>query len=140
METSPKDEVFDIKLALKTALKTFLSCFIGIMFVLSFIFVVSPRFSLKINNTLGFKKVKELGFSTVELSQVEMTSENVEAIKSALEEFDMKVCATSAALKPMAPGMKMENLKDDFDKIVADTKALGCKYIRIGMISFDCLG
>ena len=87
-----------------------------------------------------FKKVKEIGFSTVELSQIEMTPENVEQIKSSLEEFDMKVCATSAALKPMAPGMKMETLKDDFDKIVADTKALGCKYIRIGMISFDCLG
>ena len=87
-----------------------------------------------------FKKVKEIGFSTVELSQVEMSPENVEQIKSSLEEFDMKVCATSAALKPMAPGMKMETLKDDFDKIVADTKALGCKYIRIGMISFDCLG
>ena len=87
-----------------------------------------------------FKKVKEIGFSTVELSQVDMSEENVKAIKESLEELDMKVCATSAALKPMAPGMKMETLKDDFDKIVADTKALGCKYIRIGMISFDCLG
>ena len=63
-----------------------------------------------------FKKVKEIGFSTVELSQIEMTPENVEQLKSSLEEFDMKVCATSAALKPMAPGMKMETLKDDFDK------------------------
>ena len=87
-----------------------------------------------------FKKVKEIGFSTVELSQVEMSPENVESIKSALAEFDMKVCATSASIKAMMPGIKMENLKDDFDKIVADTKALGCKYIRIGMISFDCLG
>ena len=87
-----------------------------------------------------FKKVKEIGFSTVELSQVEMSPENVESIKSALAEFDMKVCATSASIKAMMPGIKMENLRDDFDKIVADTKALNCKYIRIGMISFDCLG
>lgn len=87
-----------------------------------------------------FKKVKEIGFSTVELSQVPMTPENVEAIRESLDELDMKVCATSGALKAMAPGMKMENLRDDFDKILADTKALGCKYIRIGMISFDCLG
>ena len=87
-----------------------------------------------------FKKVKEIGFSTVELSQVPMTPENVEAIRESLDELDMRVCATSGALKTMAPGMKMENLRDDFDKIVADTKALGCKYIRIGMISFDCLG
>lgn len=87
-----------------------------------------------------FKKVKEIGFSTVELSQVPMTPENVEAIRESLDELDMRVCATSGALKAMAPGMKMENLRDDFDKIVADTKALGCKYIRIGMISFDCLG
>ena len=87
-----------------------------------------------------FKKVKEIGFSTVELSQVPMTPENVEAIRESLDELGMRVCATSGALKTMAPGMKMENLRDDFDKIVADTKALGCKYIRIGMISFDCLG
>ena len=87
-----------------------------------------------------FKKVKEIGFSTVELSQVPMTPENVEAIRESLDELDMRVCATSGALKAMAPGMKMENLRDDFDKIVADTKALGCTYIRIGMISFDCLG
>lgn len=87
-----------------------------------------------------FKKVKEIGFSTVELSQVPMTPENVEAIRESLDELDMRVCATSGALKAMDPGMKMENLRDDFDKIVADTKALGCKYIRIGMISFDCLG
>lgn len=87
-----------------------------------------------------FKKVKEIGFSTVELSQIEMSPENVAEIKSSLEEFDMKVCATSASIKAMMPGIKMENLRDDFDKVVADTKALNCKYIRIGMISFDCLG
>ena len=87
-----------------------------------------------------FKKVKEIGFSTVELSQIEMSPENVAEIKSSLEEFDMKVCATSASIKAMMPGIKRENLRDDFDKVVADTKALNCKYIRIGMISFDCLG
>ena len=87
-----------------------------------------------------FRKVKEIGFSTVELSQIPMTPENVEAIRESLEELDMKVCATSASIKAMMPGIKMENLRDNFDKIVADTKALGCKYIRIGMISFDCLG
>ena len=87
-----------------------------------------------------FRKVKEIGFSTVELSQIPMTPENVEAIRELLEELDMKVCATSASIKAMMPGIKIENLRDDFDKIVADTKALGCKYIRIGMISFDCLG
>ncbi|MGL4913764.1 MAG: sugar phosphate isomerase/epimerase family protein [Romboutsia sp.] len=95
---------------------------------------------VEIGITETFKKVKELGFSTVELSQVPMTLENVTEIKKCLNELDMRVCATSAAVKPMMPGMKMENLRDDFDKIVADTKALGCKYIRVGMISFDCLG
>ena len=87
-----------------------------------------------------FRKVKEIGFSTVELSQIPMTPENVGLIRESLEEFDMRVCATSASIKAMMPGIKMENLRDDFDKIVQDTKALNCKYIRIGMISFDCLG
>ncbi|WP_195940466.1 sugar phosphate isomerase/epimerase family protein [Romboutsia sp. 1001713B170131_170501_G6] len=94
----------------------------------------------EIGITETFKKVKEIGFSTVELSQIPMTEENVSEIKKCLDELDMKVCATSASIKPLMPTMKMENLRDDFDKIVADTKALNCKYIRIGMISFDCLG
>lgn len=90
--------------------------------------------------TETFKRVKEIGFSTVELSQIPMTEENVSEIKKCLEELDMKVCATSAAIKSLMPSIKMENLRDDFDKIVSDTKALNCKYIRVGMISFDCLG
>lgn len=94
----------------------------------------------EIGITETFKKVKEIGFSTVELSQIPMTEENVSEIKKCLDALDMKVCATSASIKPLMPTMKMENLRDDFDKIVADTKALNCKYIRIGMISFDCLG
>ncbi|MGL6105510.1 sugar phosphate isomerase/epimerase family protein [Romboutsia sp.] len=94
----------------------------------------------EIGITETLKKVKEIGFSTIELSQIEMTENNVAEIKICLNELDMKVCATSAAIKPMMPGMKMENLRENFDKIVADTKALDCKYIRIGMISFDCLG
>ena len=65
METNPKDEVFDIKIALKTGLKTLLNCFIGTMFVLSVIFVAAPKFSLKINNTLGFDKVKELNYQMI---------------------------------------------------------------------------
>ena len=65
METSSKDEVFDFKLALKTGLKTLLNCFIGIMFILSFIFVVTPRFSLKVNNVLGLDKVKELNYQMI---------------------------------------------------------------------------
>ena len=36
-----------------------------------------------------FKKVKEIGFSTVELSQVDMCEENVKAIKESLEELDI---------------------------------------------------
>jgi sugar phosphate isomerase/epimerase len=93
---------------------------------------------LGIKETL--KKVKEIGFSTLEISQIPMTKENVDLLQEALKEYDMRVCATSASIKAMMPGVKMENLRDDFEKIVSDTKKLGCKYIRIGMISFDCLG
>ena len=50
------------------------------------------------------KKVKEIGFSTIELSQIPMTPENVEQIKESLDELDMKVCATSASIKSMMPG------------------------------------
>lgn len=94
----------------------------------------------EIGITETLKKVKEIGFSTLELSQIPMTPENVEEIKQCLSDLDMKICATSASIKSMMPNVPMENLRDNFEKIVADTKALDCKYIRVGMISFDCLG
>lgn len=84
------------------------------------------------------KKIHEIGFNCIEVSQVQMTSENVAEIKRACDEFGIEIAALSAAVEPMIPGM--ESLQDDFDKIVADCKTLNCKYLRVGMLPFGYIG
>lgn len=55
----------DIKNIAKIALKTFLDCFIGLMLILCSIFVLFPKFSLKINQTLGLAKVQEYNYQLI---------------------------------------------------------------------------
>lgn len=86
-----------------------------------------------------FKKLAELGYHCVEVSQIPMTAENVEGMQKASKEFGIKVAACSAALSP-APGRGGESLETDFDKIVSDCKALDCDMLRIGMLPMDCMG
>ncbi len=85
-------------------------------------------------------KLAEMGFHCVEISQIPMTEENVAGIKKACDEFGITIAACSAALEPMMPGMPGEYLISDFDKIVADCKTLGCKFLRIGMLPMTCMG
>lgn len=93
--------------------------------------------------TLGayetLKKVSELGYKYIEVSQIPMSEENVSEIKRACDDFGIKIASLSAALESNA-GMKNENLTDDFDKIVKDCKTLNCNYLRIGMLPFHCMG
>lgn len=86
------------------------------------------------------KKCAELGYHCVEVSQVDMTPENVADMKKACDEFGIKIAACSAALEPMMPGMPGEFLDSDFDKIVADCKTLNCDMLRIGMLPMTCMG
>ena len=86
------------------------------------------------------KACAELGYHCVEVSQIPMTPENGEGMRKASEEFGVKIAACSAALEPMVPGMPGEYLVSDFDKIVADCKALNCDMLRIGMLPMTCMG
>ncbi|AXI07639.1 TIM barrel protein [Oceanobacillus sp. 143] len=86
------------------------------------------------------KKLHELGFGAVEVSQIPMTEENVAELKRASEEFDIKIAALSAGLEPMLPGAPGETLSNDFDKIVNDCKTLNCNFIRIGMLPLNVMG
>lgn len=86
------------------------------------------------------KKCAEIGYHCVEISQIPMTPENVADMKRACDEFGIKIAACSAALEPMIPGMPGEFLVSDFDKIVADCKALNCDMLRIGMLPMTCMG
>ncbi|MCZ8516880.1 sugar phosphate isomerase/epimerase [Paenibacillus filicis] len=86
------------------------------------------------------RRINELGYRSVEVSQIPMTAENVSELKRASADFDIQIAALSAALEPMMPGMKGETLADDFDKIVNDCKTLDCSFLRIGMLPFNLMG
>lgn len=94
-------------------------------------------------NDLGvyeaMKQMSDLGYHCIEISQVPTTKENIQAFRKACEDFNIEVAAMSAALEP-TPGRPGEALTTDFDKIVADCKALDCSYLRIGMLPMQCMG
>lgn len=86
------------------------------------------------------KKLSEMGYHCVEISQIPMTEENVAGMKKACEDFDIKIAALSTGVAPMMPGMPGEYLCSDFNKIVADCKALNCDFLRIGMLPMTMMG
>ena len=84
------------------------------------------------------KKVREIGYKAIEISQIAMTSENVSEMKKACDDFGIKVVAMSPALENN-PAMPQENLQDHYEKIVKDAKELDCKFMRIGMLPFPSM-
>lgn len=84
-----------------------------------------------------FKKVHELGYHAIEVSQIPMTEENVAEIKRASEDLDIEIASMTAGLKPVQPGH--ESLTTDFEKIVKDCHTLDCDLLRIGMLPFDAM-
>lgn len=84
------------------------------------------------------KKVGELGFRSVEISQIPMTPANVDAMRRAQDDFGVKIASISAGVAPNGP-MPQETLATHFEKIVNDCKALDCEFIRIGMLPFGCM-
>lgn len=85
------------------------------------------------------QKLAEMGYHCVEISQIPMTPENVDGIRRASIDFDIKIAACSAALESMGPG-RGDALDTDFDKIVADCKTLNCSFLRIGMLPIHYMG
>ncbi|MBM0065451.1 sugar phosphate isomerase/epimerase family protein [Alkalicoccobacillus gibsonii] len=86
------------------------------------------------------RELSNLGYRSVEVSQIPMTKENVAELKRGSADFSIKIAALSAPVEPMALGVQMENLTDDFDKIVDDCKELDCMYLRIGMLPVHIMG
>lgn len=85
------------------------------------------------------RKVGELGYHSIEISQIPMTAENVEQLARAQKDFGVKIAATSASVAPSGmPGQ--ETLATHFRKIVDDCHKLDCNFIRIGMLPMDCMG
>lgn len=79
------------------------------------------------------------GVKVIEVSQIAMSETNVKEMQQAQKDFGTVICSLSTAVDPMMPGMGGEALSTDFDKIVADCKALDCKFLRIGMMPFNLL-
>lgn len=86
------------------------------------------------------RKLHELGFGAVEVSQIPMTVENVAELKRASKDFDIKIAALTAGVDPVYPGAPGETLTTDFEKIVNDCKTLNCNFLRIGMVPFSAIG
>jgi sugar phosphate isomerase/epimerase len=87
------------------------------------------------------QELAEIGYHCIEVSQIPMTPENVAGMRKACDAFDIKVAACSAALEPMGPGPRRgDTLATDFDKIVADCKALDTNLLRIGMLPIGYMG
>lgn len=82
------------------------------------------------------KKVSELGYNSVEISQIPMTDENVAEIKRASEEFNLDIASLSANVKPAAGN---DDLETNFDKIVDNCQTLDVDLVRIGMLPFESM-
>lgn len=91
--------------------------------------------------TLGayetLKKLVEIGYHIVEISQIPTTPENIQAMQRAREELGVTIAAMSASVTPSPMGG--ESIATHFHKIVGDMKALGCSYLRIGMLPFNSM-
>lgn len=83
------------------------------------------------------KKLHEIGYNSIEISQVATTPENIAEIQKATADFGMEVASMSASLKPQVKDG--ESLMTHYDKIVADCKAVGTDLLRIGMLPIDAM-
>ena len=84
------------------------------------------------------RKVSDLGYNAVEISQVPMDEKNVSELERAQTELGMDIASLSVMMeKPV--GRPGESLKDDFEKIVNDAKRLDSKLLRIGMLPFGAM-
>lgn len=84
------------------------------------------------------RKVSELGYNAVEISQIPMDETNVGELEKAQTELGMDVASLSVMMeKPV--GRPGESLKEDFEKIVNDAKRLDTNLVRIGMLPFGAM-
>lgn len=78
----------------------------------------------------ALKRLSDMGFGYVELSQVPMDKDSVLAAARACKDFNMEIVAISASLDDLLTGL---------DKIINDCKLLNCEYVRIGMMPISYL-
>lgn len=84
------------------------------------------------------RRVREIGYGAIEVSQIPMTEGNVAQLEKAWDELGIEIAALSAGLTSQ-PGGANDALEGDLEKIVADCRRLGSDMVRIGMLPFDCM-
>lgn len=84
------------------------------------------------------ERVTDIGYHAVEISQIPMTTENVDELVRARDELGMDIASLSTGLRGK-PGLPLDTLSDDYDKIVADCRRLDTTMVRIGMLPFDAM-
>lgn len=84
------------------------------------------------------RKVSEIGYHAVEISQIPMTPENVAELDRSRAELGMDIAALSVAMET-PKGRPGDSLAEHFDKIVDDAKRLDSKLLRIGMLPFAAM-
>ena len=82
------------------------------------------------------KRLKDMGYNVVEVSQIEMHPEFVSELKRSCKELDMQIGALSCGVDHLSPTLKFtgDTLAHEFDKIVRDSETLGCTTQRIGSL------
>ncbi|MFH8250154.1 sugar phosphate isomerase/epimerase family protein [Microbacterium sp. B2969] len=85
----------------------------------------------------SLRRVREIGYRAIEVSQIPMIEANVAQLERAKHELGIEIAALSAGLSA-GPGGN-DSLEDDLDKIVADSRRLGTRMVRIGMLPFDAM-
>ncbi len=84
------------------------------------------------------RKVTDIGYHAVEMSQIPMTEQNVAELERSRSDLGMDIASLSVMLeKPV--GRPGDSLRDDFDKIVDDAKRLDSNLLRIGMLPFPAM-
>lgn len=86
------------------------------------------------------RKVSDMGYHYIEISQIALSPENVKEFKRAQDDFGVQVCSVSVDVEPqpLTPDrVRKMNVNDDFDQIIEACKTLGCKHARTFLIGTD---
>lgn len=81
-------------------------------------------------------KLAALDIHCVEVSQIPMNEQNTNDLERAKNELGFEIGALSVSLKQKTG---IDSLEFEFEKIIADCKRLGTRFVRIGMMPFEAM-
>ena len=84
----------------------------------------------------SLRRIADLGYRAVEVSQIAMTGENVAAMERAQQDLGIEIAALSASYLRQGTA---DSLSENLEKIAGDCERLGTRYLRIGMAPLQYL-